>query len=140
MIKKTRHGYALSAPAERSLTHTWAYLPDLARTVAALVARRDTLAPFSVFHFRGYRLSFSGLADALRAASGQDVVLKAFPWWVLRLAVPFSTFVRALFEMRYLWQYELNLSDTKLRTVLQPHLAQTPVEQALLEIGLVSKH
>ncbi|MBI3776822.1 MAG: NAD(P)H-binding protein [Gammaproteobacteria bacterium] len=139
LIKKTKNGYALSAPAERNLTHTWAYLPDLARTVAALVARRDTLASFSVFHFRGYRLSFSGLAEALRAASGQEVVLKAFPWWVLRLAAPFSTFVRSLFEMRYLWQHELNLPDAKLRAALQAHLAPTPVEQALLEIGLVSK-
>ncbi len=139
LIKKTKHGYALSAPSERSLTHSWAYLPDLARTVAALVASGDRLPSFSVFHFRGYRLSFNALADAIRSATGQTVVLKAFPWWLLRLATPFSAFVRSLFEMRYLWQHELNLSDAKLCATLPTPVAATPIAQALLASGLVSK-
>ena len=139
LIKKTKYGYTLSAPSELSLTHTWAYLPDLAHTVAALVAGRATLTPFSVFHFRGYRLNFSELAAAMRTASGQKVVLKKFPWWILRLAAPFSTFVRTLFEMRYLWKYELNLSDAKLRAALQQPVASTPITQALLDSGLVAK-
>lgn len=137
LIKKTKHGYTLSAPSELCLTHTWAYVPDLAHTVAALVAGRDTLPPFSVFHFRGYRLSFSELAAAMHTASGQKVVLKKFPWWILRLAAPSSTFVRMVFEMRYLWEYELNLSDAKLRAALQQHVAHTPISQALLDSGLV---
>ena len=137
LIKRTKHGYALSAPGERDLIHTWAYLPDLAQTVAQLVAKRDALPPFSVFHFRGYRLSFDDLADAIRTVTGRTVVLKKFPWWLMRLAAPFSTFVRALFEMRYLWNYELNLSDAKLRTLLQQPIAHTPVAQALLASGLI---
>jgi len=139
LIKRTKTGYALTATGARGLTHTWAYLPDLARTVAALVARRDVLSPFSVFHFRGYQLSFNDLADAIRAATGQAVVVKAMPWWLLRLAAPFSAFVRSLFEMRYLWQHELNLSDAKLRAVLHPPVPHTPVAQALLESRLVFK-
>ncbi len=139
LIKRTKTGYALSAPAERSLTHSWAYLPDLARSVAALVEQRNTLPPFSVFHFRGYRLSFNELADAIRIATELPVVLKAFPWWLMRLATPFSTFVRSLFEMRYLWEHELNLSDQKLRATLRSPVASTPVGQALLESGLISK-
>ena len=138
LIKRTKQGYALSAPSERSLIHSWAYLPDLARTVAALVAQQGALPPFSVFHFRGYRLSFDDLAQAIRTATGQPVVLKAFPWWLLRLVTPFSTFVRSLFEMRYLWKHELNLLDKKLRAVLKQPIAHTPVAQALLESGLVA--
>lgn len=139
LIKRTKNGYVLSTPGEPNLTHTWAYLPDLARTVAELVDRRDSLPHFSVFHFRGYRLSFADLADAIRAASGQTVALKNLPWGLMRLATPFSAFMRSLFEMRYLWQHQLNLSDAKLHSVLHQPVPQTPVAQALLESGLVTK-
>ena len=139
LIKRTKSGYALSTPGARNLTHSWAYLPDLAHTVVELVAKRDALPQFSVFHFRGYQLSYADLADAIRTATGRPVMLKTFPWLLLRLAAPFSTFVRSLLEMRYLWNHELNLPDAKLRAVLQQPIAHTPVAQALLESGLVSK-
>ena len=139
LIKRTKHGYVLTATGARDLTHTWAYLPDLARTVAQLVESRATLPPFSVFHFRGYRVSFADIAEAIRVASGQPVVMKALPWWLMRLAIPFSAFVRSLFEMRYLWKCEINLSDAKLRAVVSEHLPHTPLAQALLDSGLVAK-
>jgi len=139
LIKKTKRGYTLTATGARDLTHTWAYLPDLARTVAQLVEHRAALQPFSVFHFEGYRASFADIAEAIRVASGQPVVMKALPWWLMRLAIPFSAFVRSLFEMRYLWNYELNLSDAKLRAVLPQPLPHTPLAQALLDSGLVAK-
>ena len=139
LIKRTKSGYVLTTPGARNLTHTWAYLPDLAHTVAELVAKRDALAQFGVFHFRGYRLSFADLADAIRAASGQTVALKNLPWGLMRLATPFSAFMRSLFEMRYLWEHELNLSDAKLRSALHQSVPHTPISQALLESGLVTK-
>lgn len=139
LIKRTKNGYVLTTTGERNLTHSWAYLPDLAHTVVALVDRRDSLPHFSVFHFRGYRLSFADLANAIRTASGQSVALKNLPWGLMRLATPFSAFIRSLFEMRYLWKHEVNLSDAKLRSVLHQSVPQTPIAQALLESGLVTK-
>ena len=41
----------------RGTSHAWAYLPDVAETIAMLMDRAETLAPFEVFHFAGYQRS-----------------------------------------------------------------------------------
>jgi len=139
LLKKTRHGYTLSAPGPRDLLHTWAYLPDAACTAVALLERRDELPAWSLFHYRGYRLSIDDIAAALRRVSGRPVRVRPFPWWVLRLLAPFSVLFRGLLEMRYLWQHPLNLDDGRLRQLLGSTLVTTPFDQALIDSGLVSE-
>lgn len=34
--------------------HQWAWLPDVAATIAALLARRRELEPFARFHMQGH--------------------------------------------------------------------------------------
>lgn len=136
MIQARGAGYRLLAPGPRRLQHSWAYVPDLAQSAADLLDRREQLPAFNVFHFRGYRMDLDGLAEAIRAASGRAVRFAAFPWWLARLAAPFSPLFAGLVEMRYLWRQEVNLDDAKLRALCPPR--ETPLAQALLDSGLVS--
>jgi nucleoside-diphosphate-sugar epimerase len=136
LIKRTRKGLAVSTPGPRDLPHTWAYLPDTARTVAELAAVRERLPAWNVFHFRGYRVSFNDLAATLATVSGRQVTLRPFPWWMLRLAAPFSVLFRGLLEMRYLWNRQVNLEDGLLQRTLGKPVPHTPLAQALTEIGL----
>jgi len=138
LLKKTKSGYALTAPGPRDLKHTWAYAPDLASTVAALVARRAELPAFSAYHFGGFHVSFNEMAAAIQHSTGARVQVKNFPWWVMRIAAPFSSFVRSLFEMRYLWQREIGLDDDKLRGVLGAAFVSTDLAAALQEAGFVN--
>ncbi len=135
LIKRTRRGYTLTTPSPRDLPHTWAYLPDMARVVADLAEKKDQLPAYSVFHFKGYQVTFNEIAQAITEASGEAVTMKRFPWWPLRLIAPFSELFKGLVDMGYLWETEINLCDDKLRGVVD--VWQTPLADALVESGLV---
>ena len=139
IIKEGRDKISLASPGEETSRHSWAYVPDAAEVVARLLQRADELEKFNIFHFAGYRLSIRELASALEAAYGKKVTIKSFPWWAIRLASPFSTLFHGLFEMRYLWDEELFLSDAKLRTFLHHDLPSTEIQTALLQCRMVRR-
>ncbi|PZP58737.1 MAG: hypothetical protein DI597_18010 [Pseudoxanthomonas spadix] len=121
-------------PGKAGVGHQWAYLPDVARTMVALLDRRDALAPFARFHMAGYwDADGTRMAQAIRAVArrhGQDPVVSAFPWWLTWALAPFVPTLRELREMRYLWNAPVRLDGRQLAAVLgeEPH---TPLEQAV---------
>jgi nucleoside-diphosphate-sugar epimerase len=139
LIKPGRNGYVLSAAGPRHIRHAWAYLPDVAASIAALLHTQTTLPAFSVIHFKGYEASFNDFASAIQQATGKAVAMTAFPWWLMRLAQPFSRWVRSLFEMRYLWNSEIHLREDKLVGLLGASIPRTPLHLALLQSGLVAR-
>lgn len=100
------------------LPHAWAYLPDLARVFVAVAERRAQLAPHTALNHAGLTLTGAELQAAFEAALGRPLRRASFPWPLLRLATPFSPMLRALFEMRYLWQRPHRLDDSRLRALL----------------------
>lgn len=139
LVKQTKKGYALAAAGKRDLIHTWAYLPDVGRTVAELAQKKEALEVFSVFHFKGYRASFNDIAQAIEQASGQPVSMGSFPWIALKLLSPFNKMFREMLEMRYLWKREINLDETRLAGTLGKAVPHTPLAEALLECGVVER-
>ncbi len=113
--------------------HDFAYLPDLAETLARLLDREDELAAFEVFHFRGHWLdNGKALGEAIRRVTGDDrIPIKAFPWWFIYAASPFVTFMRELGEMRYLWTRPIGLDEAKLTAFID--VPATPLDCALRE-------
>lgn len=121
----------LRYPAEYSHPHAWAYLPDVAETMARLLESEDRLADFDVFNFGGYWLDGYALADAVRrAADNPQVRLRRFPWWQVAVAAPFMQTLREMRKMRYLWKQPLQLDDRKLVAFLgdKPY---APIDEAL---------
>jgi nucleoside-diphosphate-sugar epimerase len=119
-------------PGPRKLGHSWAYLPDVAETVARLLEAEDRLDPFAVFHFRGHWLERGvEMAETIcRLAGLSPKRIFPFPWWAIRIASPFVEMCREMLEMRYLWNVPAELDNTKLRSVIgtEPH---TPLEEAV---------
>jgi nucleoside-diphosphate-sugar epimerase len=107
-------------------------LPDLATTIALLLARQNELQPFDVFHFGGHSFERGvELAEATRRAAGvPNAPIRSFPWFVMYLLAPFVETCREMLEMRYLWQRSLLLDNRKLVAFLgsEPH---TPLDEAL---------
>lgn len=118
-------------PGSYAVGHSWAYLPDVAETLARLLDRASELTPFATFHFGGYWLDGHGMLAGLRRATG-DPNIKAgrFPWWLVRLAAPFNETLRELIKMRYLWREPIQLDDRKLKSFLGDTL-YTPLDDAL---------
>jgi nucleoside-diphosphate-sugar epimerase len=119
-------------PGPRELGHAWAYLPDLAETMARLLEQDQRLADFEVFHFRGHWLARGAdmAAAVCRAAGISTRRIYAFPWWAVRLAAPFVEVCREMLEMRYLWNTPAELDNTRLREFIgaEPH---TPLDEAV---------
>ncbi|SFS19289.1 Nucleoside-diphosphate-sugar epimerase [Dyella sp. OK004] len=121
----------VSYPGALDIGHAWAYLPDVAETLATLLDRGDELADFARYHFGGYWLDGRGMVEAVRrAADNPDIVAGRFPWWLVTLASPFVETLREMRKMRYLWRTPVQLDDTRLRAFLgkSPY---TPIEQAI---------
>lgn len=123
---------SITYPGKPGTGHAWAYLPDLAETVAQLVAREDRLAAFETFHFAGHwDADGTAMIGAIRKALQQPKLpVRAFPWAILILLSPFKTLFREMREMRYLWQQPLRLDNSRLlgRLGAEPH---TPLDLAV---------
>lgn len=132
---------AVSYPGRVGTGHQWSYLPDVARTMVELLARRDRLEPFARFHMAGHwDADGTRMSGAIRkvvarrtsgtAGTGVGVRVSAFPWWLLTLASPFVATFREMREMRYLWETPVGMDNAKLVAFLgrEPH---TPLEEAV---------
>jgi len=122
---------SVTEPSAKGVSHAWAYLPDLAETMARLLDRADRLETFAVFHFSGHQLAYGDMAASIRRVTGQPKLpIKAFPWWMIVALSPVVPVFGEMAEMRYLWREPMALIDGKLRAFLGdvPH---TPLDVAI---------
>jgi len=124
----------IADPNRPGVGHQWAYLPDVAATMAALIERRVELPRFARFHMAGHwDADGSAITGAIRsvvARHGGTARVAAFPWWLVRLATPFNVTLRELWEMRYLWRESVRTDNARLVAFLgaEPH---TPLIDAV---------
>lgn len=131
---------AISYPGRRGVGHQWAYLPDVAETMARLVEREDQLDDFASFHMEGHwDDDGSRMVESIRRVAGvPDLKVRAFPWWLMTLGSPFVAVFRELREMRYLWSEPVRMSNRRLLGVLgiEPRTPlDTAVKQTLAGMG-----
>jgi len=125
----------IAYPGASGVGHQWSYLPDVARTMVELLARRDSLERFATFHMKGHwdedgTQLVRAIQRVVARRTGVEPAVTAFPWWLTVLAAPFVTTFREMLEMRYLWRVPLRLDNARLEAVLgaEPH---TPLDQAI---------
>jgi len=117
-------------PGPLNRVHAWAYLPDLAETFVGVAEARERLSGASRLHFPGYGVTGEELLLGIEGVVGRRVRRGGMPWGLMRLATPFAPMLRAIFEMRYLWQRPHQLEGRRLDGLLAevPH---TPLREAL---------
>lgn len=132
MVKPGRPLRWVMYPGEHEAGHAWAYLPDLAETVARLAEIEGSLPAFESVNFGGYWLARGvEIAEAVRRVSGRpDLPIRRAPWLLFYLGAPFVTFLREALEMRYLWRVSLRLDNAKLLSLIGEE-PQTPLDEAL---------
>lgn len=143
LVKPGQAVTAVNLPGPAGVGHQWAYLPDVANTMVELLARRESLPAFAVFHMDGHwDADGTQMAAAIQRVvarrGGATPRLRAFAWWLIALASPFVATFREMREMRYLWREPLRMSNRRLKAVLgdEPHTPlDTAVEAALEGMG-----
>lgn len=136
MAKELPKGF-LRYPGEPGVHTAWAYLPDLAQAFVRVADKRAELGAHAVLHFAGHNLCAADWQALLAApmvergwlATGRLPVLKALPFWMLRLAGWFSPVMAALHAMRHLWQRPYGLDNYALVRLIGPE-PRTPLAQA----------
>ncbi|MBY0243767.1 MAG: NAD-dependent epimerase/dehydratase family protein [Burkholderiaceae bacterium] len=147
LVKPGQAVTRISNPADRGVGHQWAYLPDVARTMLALIGQRDRLEPFATFHLGGHwdadgTAMARAIARVVLRHGGKAPVIGAMPWWLLTLASPFVATLRELLEMRYLWRQPVRMENAKLVAALgaEPLTAlDDAVEATLLGLGCLPR-
>jgi nucleoside-diphosphate-sugar epimerase len=130
LVKAGKPLKSIARPGRGSVGHAWAYLPDLAETMAQLVEKTPAEG-FQLYHFAGhFDADGEAMVAAIRRAAGKPLKVEAFPWPLVVLASPFVTLFREMLEMRYLWREPLRLDNARLVGVLgrEPH---TPLDEAV---------
>lgn len=130
---------SVTLPGRPGIGHQWAYLPDLAETMLALLDREADLPSFARFHFAGHwDADGMGMAEAIRRVTGRsDLPVKRLNWPLVRLAGLVVPMMREIAGMRYLWQQPLRMPGDRLSAFLGdvPH---TELDRAVADtlVGL----
>ena len=140
LVKPGKPVRAIANPGQRGIGHQWAYLPDVAETMARLLDKSETLEDFAVFHMDGHwDADGMQMAEAVRRVVGDpNIKIGKLPWWLIRLSSPFVPLFRELAEMRYLWTTPIRMNNTRLKTMLgeEPHTPlDTAVRNTLIGLG-----
>jgi nucleoside-diphosphate-sugar epimerase len=132
VVKPGQPVRSITSPGERGIGHQWAFTPDVAAAMLALLDRRDRLAPFEDAQFDGFwDADGLAMANAVQRVLGRsDIPVRKFPWWSLPFAAPFSETVREMLEMRYLWREATRMDNAKLVALIGPE-PRTPIDQAI---------
>ena len=125
LVKPATPVTKITYPGKSGIGHQWAYLPDVAETMAQLLCRETELDDFARFHMAGY-WDHDGqqMINAIRRVSGQQSArVAALPWNLMKLAKFFVPFFREATELHYLWQQPIRLNNQKLVSFLgsEPH-------------------
>jgi nucleoside-diphosphate-sugar epimerase len=121
-------------PTPRGLTHAWAYLPDVAETIAQLMDRESVLNDFEVFHFPGHQLAHGEMGAAIRrVARNPHLRIWPFPWPLIAALQSFVRLFREMAEMRHLWCHSISLDGAKLKSFLGDAMPATPLDVAVRE-------
>ena len=130
----------ISYPGTPGLGHQWSYLPDVARAIVELLARRHSLERFATFHMKGHwdddgTEMVRAVQRVVARRTATEPAVGAFPWWFIALAAPFVATFREMLEMRYLWKIPLRMDNARLEAVIgaEPHTALDQAVEVTLE-------
>jgi nucleoside-diphosphate-sugar epimerase len=119
LIKPGKRVAAITYPGQPGAGHQWAYLPDVAETMAQLIERSEALEPFAVFHMEGHwDADGRQMIEAIRKAVGDpEIKVRKTPWLLFRLLSPYVPIFRELSEMQYLWRVPIRMGNDRLKTI-----------------------
>lgn len=117
----------------RSVKNAWAYLPDLGEAFAIVTEQRDDFEAFTNFHFKGDLKTADETFAAISAATPKKLMRTSYPWLMFSALGLVMPIMRGLVEMRYIWDSELGLEDTRLDAILGDDFG-TPYADAVASV------
>lgn len=131
VIKTKGQQVSLSFPHDSNHQHYWCYLPDFCANAARLITMQDS--SYEVWHDPGLVLTQE---DWLQACEQVKLPMKQshFPWWFFYLVGPFNPVLKEILKMRYLWQENVVMDGSKMRSALGSHMNETGLIDVLKNV------
>ena len=106
--------------------------------------RESELQDFARFHFRGFwdADGTEMIAAIRRVGNKPSLPVRSLPWFIFKVASPFSEKMREHYATRPLWQTPIELDNARLAQFLgkEPHTAiESAIEITLSGLGCLSK-
>ncbi len=120
----------LTAGSAADTMQAYAYVPDWARAALALAEKRQSLGSFEDVPFPGHAFTTAQLRAEVASATGRDIKISRFPWWMMTLLSPVWELARELREMRYLYAMPHQISGAKFARLL-PDFQPTPMADVM---------
>lgn len=119
LVKPGKKVSAITYPGKKGIGHQWAYLPDVAETMAQLLDHEAEIGPFARFHMEGH-WDHDGLQmiNAVQHCVRRKLSTRRLPWTLINLLRPISSFCREASEVRYLWQHGYKMDNRALLSIL----------------------
>lgn len=130
MLALVRKG-RVQALGDPGAMHAWAWLPDMTRAAADLLAL-EGLPPYADIPFPGHAFTIDHLATVVARLTGRPMRVTRFPVWLFTVTSPVWELARELREMLYLNDHPHWLDPAPLRTLL-PGFTATPLEEVVAQ-------
>lgn len=119
LVKPGKKVSAITYPGPKGIGHQWAYLPDVAKTIARLLDHEAEIGPFARFHMEGHwDHDGTQMINAIQHCVGRKLSTRRLPWPLINLLRPVSSFCREASEVRYLWQHGYKMDNHALISIL----------------------
>lgn len=119
-----------TAPGPMDVLHSWAYLPDLAKTFVKLAEESDELGNWSDFRFTGHCITNNAFKISMEKGFRQPLRTEFLPWRILRLLSWVNPMMREVCELAYQWETPHKLVDPELEILIGP-IPHTPFDTAV---------
>ena len=118
LVAKDMRKGRITVPGGFDVVHAWAYLPDLAETIARVAETEAILPDYAVVHFENHNVTARQIAAAVSAVSGRKTALRRMPKFLFSVLGLFDPFMKATVEMLYLWDVPHALRDDRLKSII----------------------
>ncbi|MFV1851332.1 MAG: NAD-dependent epimerase/dehydratase family protein [Thalassospira sp.] len=119
LVKPGKKVSAITYPGKAGIGHQWAYLPDVAETMARLLDHETEIEPFALFHMEGHwDHDGTQMINAMQHCVGRKLSIRRLPWPLINLLRPISSFCQEASEVRYLWQHGYKMDNHALISIL----------------------
>lgn len=124
-------GKALPWLVNVDIPHQFVYTPDAAELISLLLAD-GTTQPYEVVNYAGQTVPSvrAFFARISQVADQPNVRVRVLPRWLFGVLAPFMPLMRAMREMRYLYDHSILLDDSAVRR-RYPQWRETPVDAAI---------
>lgn len=115
-------------PGPMNRKHSWSYLPDAAKAMAALLDDDVQTNGHLEIVFPGWTLTGAELKQAIETALGRRMKRRSMPWMAMRIIALWSAPLKNVVSLKYLWDVEHRLVSNVFETAVPRFETSNPAE------------